>query len=695
MSITKTTQIDRTIAVLTKSIRAITRRQDVSVQVALSVGATSIAYTDGTTIYLSSFYISSLNQKIRSGASAADLAPLVAEVKGLLYHETGHVLFSPRAKSALVKSAVEQGVMKSLNILEDQRIETLILGRHYGHKPFLTASTINWVLKANENDKWKDVGHAFTHGRRYLPADLRRAAFNSFKYGPAAAERVAKIIDEYRLLTFPSGTERALELAKQLDSLLTQDDVDTVTDNEDHSTPRSDSPATESEQKKVQKAAKQNEERDAADEEKAEEGESSPSSDGDDQSTDDDEADNSPEQDNPSSDSDSEDSDGSGESFDSTNDEYVDEGDAPEAEGSGEAAPDSAATDRRGSDTAAGNSNEFSSALQKAKEKSEEITTGEQAEREAEQLQEAIARERANPAPLTKRRSKSTEIPVPELLGSVPTKVSTTLRRLTDRFRPAWRERQQQGHINPLHYRTRRPGDRNFFDQYRKGEANAASVEVVVLVDSSGSTNITQNQNVASRLNGTHNFPDVPGYGTVLDYESFAAWAIKRSIDSLPHSRCTVLAFSSEEQSGILYAPNERASSNTFRVPAALEPHLVDYKTPWRGGGSTDPLFTLHESGKLFDSSTATNKLLVIITDGEWSPKFDSHNKIRQHKASGVTTALFGIGAFNSYYQRGVVKTFGSHECDYATDVDDILTLPDKVKELVGTLLTKQLAGQR
>ena len=679
MSIIKTTQIDRTVSVLTKSIRAITGRQDVKVAVVQSFSTTSIAYTDGTTIYLSSAFITSLNQKITGGATAADLAPLVAEVKGLLYHETGHVLFSPRSSSQLVKSAISEGVMRSLNILEDQRIETLILGRHYGHKPFLTSSTINWVLKANKNDEWKDVGHAFTHGRRYLPVELRRAAFDSFKYGPEVAQHVSDIIDEYRLLTFPSGTIRGIELAKLLDEVLTEQDISNVNNGEEHGRPESGSPETESKQRKVQQASQKNEERDAANEEKSDEGEAAPDSDGDEKSED-------------ADDSSSE----SGESIDSTNDDYVDEGDSPEAEGSGKSqgSPEPKDAGSDSADISAGSGDAFEDALKDAQKKSEELASSGQAEREAEQLQEAVARERAAAGPLTKQRSKHTEIPVPELLGSVPTKVGTTLRRLTDRFRPAWRERQYEGHINPLNYRTRRPGDRNFFDQYRKGEANAASVEVVVLVDSSGSTNQTQNERVLT-LDGVCGYPDIPGYGTILDYESFAAWAIKRSIDSLPQSRCTVIGFSSGSQSGILYGPDERAASNTFRIPSLLDPRLANYATPWSGGGGTDPLFALIESGKLFDSSKASNKLLVIITDGEWSPTFESHKVIQKHRAAGVATALFGIGAYNAYYSEGVVAAYGSHECEYATDVEDILTLPDKVKELVGTLLNNKLAAQR
>lgn len=135
----------------------------------------------------------------------------LTQVTGLNYHELSHHLYTPRKGTEMVKWVTENSFIESMNILEDQRIETLFTARYPSIIPYLSATCARW-LADNNSDVTRN--YVAIRGRRYLPVEVREAFRDSFRF-PDLIPTIANIVDEYRLLTFPKDYERAKELIQQ------------------------------------------------------------------------------------------------------------------------------------------------------------------------------------------------------------------------------------------------------------------------------------------------------------------------------------------------------------------------------------------------------------------------------------------------------------------------------------------------
>lgn len=157
------------------------------------------AWSDGAAIYINSQELDNF-----------DLEAL-AQVNGLNFHELAHHLYTPRRGTTFMKWVVENGYMESANMLEDQRIETLLVGRYPSIAPFLTATVARWLARTPSDA----VGnYMLVRGRRYLPLDVREA-FRDMFAKPELIPVIAEIVDEYRLLAFPRDYAKAQELIKR------------------------------------------------------------------------------------------------------------------------------------------------------------------------------------------------------------------------------------------------------------------------------------------------------------------------------------------------------------------------------------------------------------------------------------------------------------------------------------------------
>lgn len=135
----------------------------------------------------------------------------LTQVTGLNYHELSHHLYTPRKGTEMVKWVMENDLMESMNVLEDQRIETLFTARYPSIIPYLTATCARW-LADSESDL--SGNYIAIRGRRYLPVEVREAFRDQFAF-PELIPTIASIVDEYRLLTFPKDYERAKELIQR------------------------------------------------------------------------------------------------------------------------------------------------------------------------------------------------------------------------------------------------------------------------------------------------------------------------------------------------------------------------------------------------------------------------------------------------------------------------------------------------
>ena len=164
------------------------------------------AWSDGATITFNASEIQDM-----------DLETLT-QVTGLNYHELCHQLYTPRKGTEMVKWVIENQLMESMNILEDQRIETLFTARYPSVIPYLSSTCARWL---SEDESDVSGTYLAIRGRRYLPVEVREAYRDEFAF-PELIPTLARIIDEYRLLVFPRDYERAKELIQQFNDYVLQ-----------------------------------------------------------------------------------------------------------------------------------------------------------------------------------------------------------------------------------------------------------------------------------------------------------------------------------------------------------------------------------------------------------------------------------------------------------------------------------------
>lgn len=140
----------------------------------------------------------------------------ITSLSGLNYHEVAHVLFTPRAGSNLGKYVHDNRLVRAFNILEEGRVETLLTNKYPATRLFLEATISDYVLKHDPSD-WAD-SFLVTTGRKHLALELRQMICDKFiaKHGVDMAERLHRIIHEYRTLAFPRDFDRAKELCREL-----------------------------------------------------------------------------------------------------------------------------------------------------------------------------------------------------------------------------------------------------------------------------------------------------------------------------------------------------------------------------------------------------------------------------------------------------------------------------------------------
>lgn len=157
------------------------------------------AWSDGASITLNASQIEDMDMET------------LTQVNGLNYHELAHHLYTPRRGTELVKWVMENDMMQSFNMLEDQRIETLLVARYPSIAPYLTATVARWLASTPEEAAGNYI---LVRGRRYLPMDVRQGFRDMFAQ-PELIPVIADIVDQYRLLAFPKDYAKAQELIKR------------------------------------------------------------------------------------------------------------------------------------------------------------------------------------------------------------------------------------------------------------------------------------------------------------------------------------------------------------------------------------------------------------------------------------------------------------------------------------------------
>lgn len=141
-------------------------------------------------------------------------------LKGLTIHELGHVLFTPRDRTDLAKKVADNGLWNTFNILEDNRIDNMMVARLSGVAPWLLHTVLQEFYFAPDSDPTQLL--PLVHGRKYVPQKIRDLSAQVYVH-PEYVTAIQKIIDEYITLNMArkEHAAKAYELILSLNNLLT------------------------------------------------------------------------------------------------------------------------------------------------------------------------------------------------------------------------------------------------------------------------------------------------------------------------------------------------------------------------------------------------------------------------------------------------------------------------------------------
>ncbi len=562
----------------------------------------------------------------------------IVRLTGLNYHELGHVMFTPDirkehdALAGLVKSGPPPA--QAFNILEDQRQESAMVALWPSIRHYLTAMFVEYIMNRREvNDQGVPVtpDHSTTfvlsHGRRYLGSDIREALEKLFTDQTLIAD-LKDVIDQYRVLNLDLQidrnraavlVERFIDLMNRLpknkrDEALKYEHV-LVTDNPVGQI-KPDRNAKDMEQAKraIQGVA-----------------------DGDD---------------DPGSGSGSGDGKGDGDDADGDSDSgsgwRSDPGSSSKQGGHGY----SPGNNKRRSDTDKDHGDE---ALNEAVKKAlDGILSDDDVKREIGRSQQAMGQ---MDMPEAIKNKVGFRYFVDPELSATSRRVGRKLQRVVEMQDPGWTHRTPAGRLNVQRVMTGDTPVDEMFDQWDEGNNDAASIEGVILLDTSSS---------------------MKGQGQKL---SDAAWAMKRSFDSID-APCTVYEFN--DVTTLVYAANDRAKPGRA-------PRMVIQ-------GNTNPHVGAAEAARRLASSSRKKRVFIVMTDGQWPgariTSDDGHAEkfIEEMNKAGVVTAL---AYFDSYADRyGGTPTLdekvNAHKCTIKKSIGDLGDLVDFTNRIVMRLASSR-----
>ena len=552
------------------------------VKVNLVSDTSAVAYSSAEDIYL-------------SARAMSDLTTVdgILSAKGLVLHENLHIKYTPRKGNRLVNEVIEAGQFSTFNLLEDQRIETLAVGR-YGRavSRWLVPTVLKHIIEGG------DITRAFPllHGRRYLPIELRKAVRQAFIEQDKVA-RLAELIDQYRGFTFggTANIDEAVAIVNEVHTLL----GDIQRDHGQAPMPEGcggvpmpsspNRPEPKSEQDKAQERDKGEvddleDDGDLADDSETGETETDDLSD--------DSTDGQPTRGNggqpTDADVDTEDGQTDGQQSDEVSDTNND------SAGGGASTADSDAVDRA--------KDAIADAIADAKENlTEDIRNDGRAINGVE-----FGLEGGVEVDLPKRSTTDTAVsPTTILAGNA---FGRELEELKVAHESGWNRRVKSGKLNLG--RVIKGCDFNeAFDKFQVGRVDAVDIEAVIVLDTSGS--MESDMVVASE----------------------SMWAIKRGLDTVEAST-TVLTFDSS--SARLYDADEKAGTTMRSVGAR---------------GSTNPTGALQYARNILAKSDRKVKVLFTITDGHWGTT-EVDETVEALREGGVLTAIVSLG-YSSYGDHG------------------------------------------
>lgn len=578
-----------------------------------------------------------------------DTAEDIVRITGLNNHEYGHATLTPDVSNGSDPLAmyVRDGgpeVQQAFNVLEDQRIESMLVVLYPPMMHYLTAVFVEYIMSRREKDpntgQPKTPDHSTTfllsHGRRFLGNEIRDAIKAMFVM-PRLADMFADVIDRYRVLDLnvPADRnvaklliERFIELQKKLpkDKQQEMQGYQHVTCGQDgHSTPNDKAGMAEA----ATAIAGVKEGDDERDNVKA------AASEGDDKDEDDSDG-------------------GSGKGAGEDGDE--DEG-QQWGEGSGAGADSDGGRSGRGYSKGgkrnAADADHGSKALNEAvKDALNDILRDNDIARDIRNAQAAL-KSLDTPEHIAKtvRFNNRDE---PEVVGATR-RIGRKLQEIVEQHDPGWERRTPYGRLNAQ--RAMQGVDpEEAFDAWEEGNTEASSIEVVVAVDISGS---------------------MSGHGKDL---SDAVFSIKAACDAVSMP-CTVYAYASETT--LIYEATDRAVPGRF-------PQLFT-------GGGTEPSTAVSEGARRLLNSKRKKRVFVIMTDGQFtgtgywgSTDASTDDYIKAMTDTGVITAMAFFQSSDRGGRRSPVAAAAvdvtqipSHNCGIVRHIGNLSDLVDLTSGIV------------
>lgn len=191
---------------------SIITQENIEVRVEDNAEMDTTAYNDGKSIVFNARLLEEVDDRT------------IISLNGFNYHEVAHILYSPRGGSEFGKTIKHEGLKHAFNVLEDSRIERLLIAKYPSVAPFLEASCLEYLLKGDASE-FHNYFPLFT-GRKYIDLDLRQRIADGFikAHGKELAMAISLITHEYRTLVYPRDYDRGLELIRKFAEIVGRDD---------------------------------------------------------------------------------------------------------------------------------------------------------------------------------------------------------------------------------------------------------------------------------------------------------------------------------------------------------------------------------------------------------------------------------------------------------------------------------------
>jgi len=591
------------------------------------------AWSDGKDVFINSSQIDSF-----------DLDELI-QINGLNYHELAHHLYTPRRGTELVKWVLEQdqqssadGFLQSFNILEDQRIETLLTARYPSIVPYLTKTVVRWLSDSPET---MAANYLVIRGRRYLPVELRvqfRDLFARQELIPA----IIDIVDQYRTLAFPKDYAKAKELIQRF-KLEVIDKIGTPNlpkSKPGECTGRSPvalgRPEAGKAQFKDSERAKGLGQAEPTFVPKPEESEQ----DTDKGKRDDDDTDiNNP----PPS--------GVGMSNPTSSDAPYQPKTAAEAIKLRDVhqQPPSSTAGSGHVESVGGIPDNVAELLSKIET---DIASRKDVQQDVKTKQRVIVGGDGKHEDSIKL-GKFSSVPVPASILLSARRFGRELERLRQDCEPTWQREMPAGRLNVQRVIRGCEID-EAFDRWEEG-SDGTDIEAVLLIDRSGSMSYDHNDMRASE----------------------AAWVIKRSLEQID---CPVTIYAFDDKTELVSSKNTKTSKTTFQFIF--------------GNGGTNPKNSLIATERLLNSSRRKSKVMFIVTDGEFSNNTDTI--IERMNANGILTVLVMISspaqlAYIDENRSESAKEAMKHKCSIFGTVTNAADLIPFAKQVVTSMIKNKM----